>query len=255
MPLVGPVTPIPVTITSADGSAQATYTITVTRASLPSLASLVLITADLSPGFSPGTYVYNSTLSSADSTFSLVAAVNNETTLPTMLVNGDSVQSGSSLLFNAEQGSVVEVAITVYGILDPTVNATYSVAVVSGGGRLPLPSLIYLDIQGDTLGPTFSPSVFNYSATHPPTPDVVVTATPYPLVPVLSMTINGQLAQPSVPLPLNLPPGYNNVTVQLNGKYGSVVYNVLLFIPDPPRLVFLGSTVGYVVPQARCMDA
>lgn len=249
--LAGPVTPIPVTITSADGSAQATYTITVTRASLPSLASLVLVTADLSPAFSPGTYAYSSSLSSADTTFSVVAAVNNETTLPTMLLNGQQVQSGASVLFQAEQGSVVSVNITVFSNLDPTVNATYTVSVVSGGGRLPLPSLIYLDVRGDTLSPAFSPSVFGYSATHPPTHDVVVTATPYPLVPVLSMTINGQLAQPSVPLPLNLPYGYNNVTVQLNGKYGSVVYYVVLFIPDPPRLVFLSSSVGYVVPQAR----
>lgn len=247
--LVGASTPIAVTVTSADGSAQASYTIIISRASLPALISLVLVTADLSPAFSPSVYVYNSTLSSADSVFSLVATVDNATTLPTMLVNGQSVESGTSVLFTAEQGSVVEVEVSVSSILDPSVNVTYSVAVISGGGRLPLPSLIALDILGDVLTPAFSPSVFSYVATHPPTSTVLVTAVPYPLVPVLSMTINGELAQPSVPLLLLLPPGLNIVSVQLNGKFGSVVYSVQLLIPELPRLTFLSSSVGYVVPQ------
>ena len=174
------------------------------------------------------------------------ATVDSATTAAGMVVAGQATQSGTPVRVQLEVGAQLALNITVFSILNAAVSVIYSLTLQ----RLATPSLIYLEVAGDTLNPAFASSFFAYSdAVHPPETTVVVTAVPYPLVPVLSMTINGHLAQSGVPLSLDQPYGPSTITVQLNGRDGFAVYTVAIDIPLPPELASLNTSVGYLLPR------
>jgi uncharacterized repeat protein (TIGR02543 family) len=148
-------------VTSQDGTAKATYTVTVTRAagvgSDASLSGLALSSGTLSPTFSTGTTSYTATVANSVSSGFTVTATKSQSNATTVQYLG----ATGTTAFTGNLSVGANVIRTVVTAQDGTIQ-TYTVTVTRAASADA--TLSGLSISSGTLSPTFASGTTSYTA-------------------------------------------------------------------------------------------
>lgn len=198
---------VTINVTSADGISKS-YSVDITRTlsdTAPSLSGLSLSTGNLSPSFAANAVSYTASVNAAGIYITADAANSSQS----ITINGTSVQSGTPLYINLQNG---ENAVSI-AVISNTGSKTYTINIT----RLSSDCLLSaLTLSSETLSPEFDPQVVSYKATvESDIEKVTVLATAAEVS--SKIKINGSTATSVV-----LIPGDNVINVAVTAANGSV---------------------------------
>ena len=152
-----------ITVTAADGNAQKTYSVTVTRAAASaskdaSLASLAIAGISMAPSFSPSVFTYTASAPYATAVATVTAAKNDAGAVVAASKDGLAYALGQSVAL-AVGPNVFTIAVTA---ADGTTSQAYTLTVTRKASDDA--ALSALSLSGILISPAFSPSVQSYSA-------------------------------------------------------------------------------------------
>jgi len=215
---VGPNT-VTVIATSADGTKNKTYTITVTRApsSDATLSSIKLSSGALSPSFASGTTSYTASVANTVSTITITAATTDANA--TIKVNGTAVTSGTASGAIALAEGIQTVINAVITAQDGTTTQSYNVTVA----RAPSTNanLSTLGQSAGGLSPAFSSTTTGYTEN---VSNATATMTLKPVSSDANATIkvNGTaVTSGTTTAPITLAVGANTITTVVTAQNGT----------------------------------
>ena len=212
--------PITIEVTSGDATTTTTYVVTVTRLAAAStdatLASLAIAGGVLTPGFAPGTTMYDATVQATRTETTVTATPSSSTA--TMTVGGTALGAGtpSAPIALMEGVNVLMVVVTAE---DGTTTETYSIAVTRPADA----TLSALAMSAGAFDQAFSPTLRKYTATVPFTASTTtVTATTASATATLH--VDGKAVASGTPSdPIALAEGTNTIVVDVTGGDGTTM--------------------------------
>ena len=246
-------TTLSIVVTAADGSTRRTYTVVVTRAAAAAstdagLASLVLSSGTLSPGFATGTTAYIASVAQATATVTLTPTASQASARIT--VNGATVASGtaSAALALAVGVNVLHVVVTAEdGVSTRTYTLTVTRAAASVSSDASLAALV---VSSGTLMPTFASGTRSYTLAVPNS-TASLTVTPTASSAAARLTLNGgAVTNGSVSAAAALAVGNTVLTLVVTAEDGSTTQTTTITVTRAAAAVSSdASLAGLVLSQ------
>ena len=182
---------ISIVVTAQDGSTTKTYTVTVTRAT-PStdatLSALALSSGRLAPNFSASTTTYTASISSSIASITVTPTVNQAGA--TITVDGATVASGAASSAVALTAGVAKAIVVVVTAENGSTTQTYRITATRATGPSTDATLNALTLSAGSLSPVFAAGTTSYTAA-PPFSAATITVTPTATDDGASITVEG----------------------------------------------------------------
>jgi gliding motility-associated-like protein len=232
-------------ITSEDGTKERTYSITVNRIVVTTLANLSISSGTLMPAFSPGTTSYAVNVTNATTAVTLTPTTSDAAA--SVKVNGVPVVSGSGSASIALVNGANTINVTVTGN-DGLSTRTYTVTVTRQSNNS---NLANMTVSTGTLTPVFAAGTLDYTVLLPSTTQAIA-VTPTAANPNATITVAGVMVASgtsSANIPLVLGPSYIGVIVTSQDGTKIRTYNLIVVRQsNNANLVALSLSAGTLTP-------